>query len=100
MKKTLEEITYEVLDDAKQKVIDIEKKLTERVSTGLISFKELEKQLYKSICDLGCQLMSETLERYDMELMEENGEKDIPHRELKKKTVKTIMGEVAYYTRS
>lgn len=62
-----------------------------------ITFKELEKNIYSWICQIGRQFTSEFLERYDRMLMEGRDRKRYRHKGLRQTTVKTVYGEVTYH---
>lgn len=61
-----------------------------------VTFKELEKNIYSWICQIGRQFTSEFLERYDRMLMEGRDRKKYRHKGLRQTTVKTVYGEVTY----
>lgn len=61
-----------------------------------INFYELEKEVYRLVCQLGCSILKSILENYDKQLMNTREKKEYRHRGLRKTTVKTIMGEVEY----
>lgn len=61
-----------------------------------VTFKELEKNIYKWICELGQNFTKEFLERYDQMLMKERDKTRYRHKGLRKTTIKTVYGEVTY----
>lgn len=61
-----------------------------------LTFKELEKNIFKSICEAGRKLTTELLEQYDKNLMQERDKSIYRHKGFKKTTVKTVYGEVEY----
>lgn len=61
-----------------------------------VTFKELEKNIYKWICQIGQEFTKEFLERYDQMLMKERDKSRYRHKGLRQTTVKTIYGEVTY----
>ncbi|XCP87153.1 ISLre2 family transposase [Roseburia hominis] len=61
-----------------------------------VTFKELEKNIYSWICEIGRQFTSEFLERYDRMLMEERDKSRYRHKGTRQTTVKTVYGEVTY----
>lgn len=61
-----------------------------------ITFKELEKNIYEWVCQIGRQFTKEFLERYDQLLMEERDKKKYRHKGARQTTVKTVYGEVTY----
>lgn len=64
-----------------------------------ISFKELEKKIYKYACDTACELMKSVLETLDQKLMVERDTKLYRNKGIRKTCVKTIMGDVEYSRR-
>lgn len=66
------------------------------VANNEINFNELEKKIYKFVCDLGCNLLKEIIEKYDEKLQEERDKKNFRHRGLKTDSIKTVMGVVEY----
>ena len=61
-----------------------------------VTFKELEKNIYKWICQIGQEFTKEFLERYDQMLMKERDKSRYRHKGLRQTTVKTVYGEVTY----
>ena len=61
-----------------------------------VTFKELEKNIYKKICQLGQEITKELLEQYDQQLMKERDKSKYRHKGLRQTTVKTVYGEVTY----
>lgn len=61
-----------------------------------VTFKELEKNIYSWVCEIGRQFTTEFLERYDKMLMEERDKSKYRHKGLRQTTVKTVYGEVTY----
>ena len=61
-----------------------------------VTFKELEKNIYKCICELGQSFTKEFLERYDRMLMKERDKTKYRHKGLRQTTIKTVYGEVTY----
>lgn len=61
-----------------------------------VTFKELEKNIYAWICEIGRQFTQEFLERYDRLLMESRDKKKYRNKGLRQTTVKTVYGEVTY----
>lgn len=60
------------------------------------TFYELEKTIYKLVCELGCNIIKGILEKQDKELMNNRNKKELRHKGYKNNTIKTIMGEVEY----
>ena len=61
-----------------------------------VTFKELEKNIYKWICQIGQEFTKEFLERYDQMLMKERDKSRYRHKGLRQTTIKTVYGEVTY----
>lgn len=61
-----------------------------------VTFKELEKNIYSWVCEIGRQFTAEFMERYDRMLMEERDKKRYRHKGLRQTTIKTVYGEVTY----
>lgn len=61
-----------------------------------IKFNDLEKKIFKLVCNLGCLILKMVLESYDRKIMNERDKSKYRHKGLRKNTVKTIMGEVEY----
>lgn len=61
-----------------------------------VTFKELEKNIYSWICQIGRQFTSEFLERYDQMLMRERDKSRYRHKGTRQTTIKTVYGEVTY----
>ena len=54
------------------------------VTNNEINFNELEKKIYKFVCLLGCNLIKEIIEKYDVKLQEERDKSAFRHRGIKK----------------
>ena len=61
-----------------------------------ITFKELEKNIFRNICKIGQECTKELFEQYDKKLMEERDRSKYRHKGSRKTTIKTIYGEVEY----
>lgn len=66
------------------------------VANNEINFNELEKKIYKFVCNLGCNLIKEIIEKYDEKLRETRDKKKFRNRGLRVDTVKTVMGVIEY----
>lgn len=66
------------------------------VANNEINFNDLEKKIYKFVCNLGCYLLKEIIEKYDEKLQNERDKKSFRHRGLKPDSIKTVMGIVDY----
>ena len=60
------------------------------------TFKELEKNIYSWICQIGRDFTKEFLERYDRMLMEDRDKSKYRHKGSRQTTIKTVYGEVTY----
>ena len=63
------------------------------------NFKELEKDIFKLVCQIGVEITRGVLEKKDLELMESRDKKKYRSEGLRKTTVKTVYGEVDYRRR-
>ena len=61
-----------------------------------VTFKELEKNIYAWVCQIGREFTKEFLERYDRMLMEGRDKKKYRNKGPRQTTVKTVYGEVTY----
>lgn len=61
-----------------------------------VTFKELEKNIFAWVCQIGQQFTKEFLERYDQILMQERNKNRYRHKGTRQTTVKTVYGEVTY----
>ena len=61
-----------------------------------INFNQLEKNIYKFVCNLGCYLLKTIIEKYDEKLQNERDKEIFRHRGSKSDTIKTVMGLVEY----
>ena len=64
-----------------------------------VTFKALEKIIYKYACKIACDVMKQALENLDKKLLEERDSKVYRNKGLKKTCIKTIMGDVEYSRR-
>ena len=70
--------------------------MTTMIKENGITFKELEKNIFKNICRLGQDYTREFLEQYDQILMKERDRARYRHKGYRKTSVKTVYGEVEY----
>ena len=61
-----------------------------------VTFKELEKNIFSWICQIGREFTKEFLEQYDRMLMEERDRTRYRHKGPRRTTIKTVYGEVTY----
>ena len=66
------------------------------IKENRVTFKDLEKNIYSWICQIGRQFTSEFLERYDQMLMRERDKSKYRHKGTRQTTIKTVYGEVTY----
>lgn len=69
------------------------------VKESLISFKELEKNIFSYVCELACEMTRVILESYDQELMETRDKTRYRNKGLRATSIKTVYGEVEYSRR-
>ena len=60
------------------------------------TIKELEKNIYKWVCQIGQEFTKEFRERYDRMLMKQRDKCYYRHKGLRQTTIKTVYGEVTY----
>lgn len=68
----------------------------EIVTEEEVKFNDLEKKIFKFVCNFGCLILKLILENYDRKIMKSRDKKKYRHKGLRKNTIKTIMGEVEY----
>lgn len=61
-----------------------------------LSFKELEQEIYRKICELGRSTTVEVLEEYDSYLKKTRDRKVYRDKGFRQTTIKTVYGEVTY----
>ena len=66
------------------------------IKENAITFKELEKRVFKDICKIGQECTRELLEQYDQMLMQERNRGKYRHKGYRKTVIKTVYGEVEY----
>lgn len=64
-----------------------------------LTFKEIEEDIFKMVCEWGQSFAREFLERYDQYLMENRDKDAYRNKGLRETTVKTVFGEVNYSRR-
>jgi hypothetical protein len=67
------------------------------VTESAIKFNSLEKETFRGCCQLGCELLREILERYDVDLSLSRDKSVYINKGLRQTTIKTVMGEVTYF---
>lgn len=73
--------------------------MTSILNEGMISFKELEKKIYKYVCELACEITQTLLEAYDDELAKGRNKKKYRDKGNRNTSIKTVYGEVSYSRR-
>ena len=68
----------------------------EIVTEEEIKFNNLEKKIFKFVCNFGCLIIKLILESYDRKIMKARDTKKYRHKGLRKNAIKTVMGEVEY----
>lgn len=66
------------------------------VSENGVTFKEIEKEIFKMICEVGRDLTKEILEKYDQHLHETRNKAEFRDKGCRRSTIKTVYGEVSY----
>jgi hypothetical protein len=66
------------------------------VTESLVSFKELEKNIFAYICEIGREMTKTILETNDKELAETRNTKEYRCKGKRQTTIKTVYGEVEY----
>jgi len=66
------------------------------VAEKAVDFKSLEKEIFKLVCEWGCELLKQALVHYDNVLMLERDRTVYRHKGQRKTAVKTVMGTVEY----
>ena len=61
-----------------------------------ITFKEIEKEIFKIVCEAGRELTREILEKYDKHLHETRNKSVYRDKGCRGTSIKTVYGEVAY----
>ena len=69
------------------------------LSEKVLNFNDLEREVYKFVCNLGCEIIKNYLEDQDEILMKERKTNTYRNKGFKRNCIKTIMGEVIYKRR-
>ena len=78
-------------ENTKERIISM---FEEIVTEEEVKFNDLEKKIFKFVCNFDCLILKLILESYDRKLMKTRDKKKHRHKGLRKNTIKTIMGEV------
>jgi hypothetical protein len=68
------------------------------IAKETINFNDLENEVYKFVCKLGCSIIKDILEEIDNELMKKQ-KSNMRNKGLRKNSIKTIMGTVEFKRR-
>ncbi len=68
----------------------------EIVTKDELKFNDLEKKIFKFVCNFGCLILKLILEAQDKKIMKVRDTKKYRHKGLRQNTIKTVMGEVEY----
>lgn len=61
-----------------------------------VEFKSLEKKVFAYVCKCGVEIIKEILESYDEELGKSRDKKEYRNKGKRRRTIKTVMGEVEF----
>lgn len=67
------------------------------LTENTMNFNSLEGKIFELVCRLGCEWLKEILEKYDDELSKSRDKYIYRHKGKRKKTIKTVMGEIEFY---
>ena len=62
-------------------------------------FEDMERKIYSAVCEAARQMTRELLEELDSHLMQTRDKKRYANKQIRKATVKTIYGEVEYFSK-
>ena len=66
------------------------------IAKNRVEFKSLEEKVFKYVCECGRDIIKEILESYDEELRESRDKKEYRNKGKRRRTIKTVMGEVEF----
>ena len=66
------------------------------VANNEVNFNDLEKKIFKFVCNLGCCILKTLLESYDNKIKENRDKKTFRHKGYKINSIKTVLGVVTY----
>jgi GNAT superfamily N-acetyltransferase len=66
------------------------------VTENVVDFNHFEREIFRSVCVLGCETIREALEQYDVGLSVSRDKSIYRYKDLRKTTLKTVMGEIEY----
>lgn len=61
-----------------------------------VEFKRLEEKVFNYVCKCGREIIKELLENYDVEIRENRDKKEYRSKGKRRRTIKTVMGEVEF----
>ena len=70
--------------------------MEQMIKESQLTFKSLEKDIYRFICEIGKEITKQILEAHDRKLMQERDRSVYRNKGLRTTTVKTVYGEVTY----
>lgn len=66
------------------------------IAENRVGFKSLEEKVFAYVCKCGREIIKEILESYDEELRESRDKKEYRNKGKRRRTIKTVMGEVEF----
>ena len=66
------------------------------VTEKTVSINALEREIFQNVCKLGAELFKTALETFDADLANARDRKIYRHKGKRRRTLKTVMGEVEY----
>lgn len=66
------------------------------IAENRVEFKSLEEKVFAYVCKCGVEIIKEILESYDKELRESRDKKEYRSKGKRRRTIKTVMGEVEF----
>lgn len=73
--------------------------ISNSVNEKMISFKELEKKIFKYVCELGCEITRSILEAYDDAVAVKRDKQKYRNKGKRATCIKTVYGSVKYQRR-
>ena len=67
------------------------------VTEKTVDFNSLERNIFIECCQMGCDALIDTLASWDVALAESRDKSAYRYKDLRKTTLKTIMGEIEYW---
>lgn len=68
----------------------------EIVTEKMVDIKEIEKKIYKMMCEKACELMKLCLESLDVEILKQRDVSIYRNKGVRETTLKTVMGDVTF----